>query len=229
VSYAQLYRLSGIALILAGVCTTLFWLMAAPLGTFFGVDVVQHPFWTPSQILHVVGALLTIFGVMGLYSAERALTGALGLVGFGLATAGAALFLTDGLIALVVFPALAAATPELFSRTGPLNDGPVLLLFVVIAATNLIGQVVLGFATLRSRLFPGPAALLIMIGGAVANLPVGPVLLVVLSAGGIVWGVGAVWLGVALSKIPAQVFAADERPITFVPQPSRRQDEPMAS
>src|SRR6266542_1706947 len=118
-SYAQLYRLSGSALVLGGVCTALFWIMAAPLGSFFGADVVRHSFWTPSPVLHVVGALLTIFGVMGLYSAQRALTGVLGLVGFGLATAGAALFLADGLIALAVFPALAAAAPELLSATGP--------------------------------------------------------------------------------------------------------------
>lgn len=101
------------------------------------------------------------------------------------------LFLADGLIALAIFPTVAAAAPQLFSADGALNRGPALAAFVVIAVTNMIGYIVLGAATLRA----GPSwrgAPLADRRGALQS-----------ATGAVLWGVGTVWLGVALHSLGA--------------------------
>jgi hypothetical protein len=190
-----LYRLSGLSLRIGGVCTALFWLLALAVGSFAGAAATQHPLWIPSQLMHVAGALFTLFGLIGVYAAQRRRAGQLGLLGFALALLGTALFLADGLIALIIFPAVAERAPELLAPDGALNRGSVLAGFIVIAATTMIGYVVFGVATIRAAVFPRPAAILWLIGAVLFNLPPGPVPIPVLAIGGVFWGASAIWLG----------------------------------
>ena len=190
-----LYRLAGLSLRIAGFCTALFWILAVPIGSFVGAGATRHPLWIPGQLMHVGGALFTIFGLIGLYAAERRRAGQLGLVGFALAVVGAALFLADGLIALIVFPAVAERAPELLAPEGALNQGSVLAAFILIAATTMIGYVVFGVGTLRAGVFPRTAVILWIAGAVLFNLPPGPVPMLVLATGGVLWGISAVWLG----------------------------------
>jgi hypothetical protein len=190
-----LYRLSGLSLRIAGLCTALFWLLALPIGSFVGADATRHPLWIPSQLMHVAGALFALFGLVGLYAAQRRRAGQLGLVGFALAVLGTILFLGDGLIALIIFPAVADRAPELLAADGALNRGWVLVAFIVIAATTMIGYVTFGVASLRAGLFPRGAVILWIVGAVLFNLPPGPVPMIVLAIGGVLWGVGAIWLG----------------------------------
>src|SRR3954470_13029974 len=149
-----LYRLTRLSLRIGGFCMALFWILAVPIGSFVGADSTRHPLWIPSQLMHVAGALFTLFGLIGLYAAERRRAGQLGLVGFALAVLGTALFLGDGLIALIIFPAVADRAPELLAPGGALNQGAVLAGFVLIAATTMIGYVVFGVASLKAGVFP---------------------------------------------------------------------------
>jgi hypothetical protein len=190
-----LYRLTGLSLRIGGFCTALFWFLAVPIGSFVAAEATRHPLWIPSHVMHVIGALFTLFGLMGLYAAERRLAGQLGLVGFALAVLGTALFLCDGLIALIVFPAVADRAPELLASDGALNQGWVLAAFIVIAATTMIGYVTFGVATLQAGLFPRGTVILWMVGAVLFNLPPGPVPMVVLATGGVLWGVSAIRLG----------------------------------
>jgi hypothetical protein len=73
------------------------------LGSFAGAAVTRNPLWLPGLSLHILAALLTIFGILGLYAVQREQTGVLGLVGFVLAIIGTTLFFADGLIALTIF------------------------------------------------------------------------------------------------------------------------------
>jgi len=125
----------------------------------------------------------------------------LGLVGFVLATIGTMLFFADGLIALVVFPAITDAAPSLLAVTGAMNSGPVLVTFIIMAATAMIGYIVFAAAILRAGILPRAAALLFLLGGVLFNLPPGPVPMIVLTIGGIVWAVGSVWLALKLLKV----------------------------
>ena len=155
----------------------------------------------PGQALHILAALLTLFGIFGLHAIQREQMGVLGLVGFVLTTIGTTLFFADGLIALTIFPALAVAAPNLLSVTGAMNSGAVLVAFIIIAATAMIGYVVFAVAILRAGILPRAAALLFLLGGVLFNLPPGPVAMIVLTIGWIIWAVGSVWLALKLLKV----------------------------
>jgi len=70
----------------------------------------------------------------------------------------------------------------------------------MITATNMIGIINLAVATLRAKIMPKMAAVLLLFGGIEFNLPPMPALHIVLVAGGILWGGGAAWLGKALME-----------------------------
>ena len=112
-SDSNLYRWSAAALVAAGITIALFWLLTLPFESFAGAEVSLHPLFTPGQLFHVLGALLTLFGYVGLYLWQRKEVGTLGFVGFVLAFIGAAFFLSDGMIGLVTVPAVAASAPAL--------------------------------------------------------------------------------------------------------------------
>jgi hypothetical protein len=69
------------------------------------------------------------------------------------------------------------------------------------AATAMIGYIVFATAILRAGILPRAAALLFLLGGVLFNLPPGPVPMIVLTIGGIVWAVGSAWLALKLLKI----------------------------
>lgn len=195
-----LNQLSAYSLMGGAVCMAGFWVLAAVLGSFAGAAVTHAPLWLPSQALHVLAALLTLFGLIGLYAVQRTQIGTLGLVGFVLATIGTVLFFADGLIALAVFPALADAAPDLLDVTGAMNTGGVLIAFIVIAATAMVGYIVFGAALWRAGNPPRAAVLLFLVGGILFNLPPGPVPMLVLAVGGVVWAAGALWLALDLLR-----------------------------
>ena len=194
----QLQKFSGAALIGGGVASALFWLLAAKLGTFAGEAVVRDPLWVPGQLLHVLGALLVLVGLPGLFAVHRQRAGALGLVGGVLALIGTALYAADGIIALSVFPTLASAGPEILSPTGAMNRGPMLATFIAISAINLIGWVLFAAGLLRVRTLPRVTVSLLLVGGILFNLPPGPVSIIVLAAGGVLWGLALAHLGAIL-------------------------------
>lgn len=194
----NLTRWSAGSLIGAGIASAALWLSTPPIKTFVGAEVSLDPLFTPSQFVHVLGALLTMFGYIGLYLSQRREIGWLGFIGFILAFVGAVFFLSDGIIALVVFPAVARASPALLEATGALFTGRALAAYIVFAATNTIGIVVFGVATWRAAIYPRVAALLFIVGGIMFNLPPGAIPHLVLVLGGVIWGMGAVWLGYSL-------------------------------
>ena len=124
-SDTALQRAGGFALIVCGTAAAAFWAMAAYAGTFAGAAVVQTPSWIVEHSLHVLSALLGVFGFIALFAAQREEAGLLGVVGFVLATIGNVLFLADGIIALVIFPALARNDPTLLELSGAMSQGAV--------------------------------------------------------------------------------------------------------
>jgi hypothetical protein len=193
-----LFRLSGFTAIVGGILTAIFWLMTFPLGTFVGAEVAQHSLWIPSQLLHVLGALLALFGFTGMYLAERHAAGRMGALAFFLIISGTVLFLVDGVIALAVFPALATIAPDLLAPTGAMNQGLVLTTFIVCAVVNMLGNIAFAIVTMRAAVFPRIAAAMLLVGGVLFNLPPGPVPLPVLAVGGLIWAIALTWCGTVL-------------------------------
>jgi hypothetical protein len=77
-------------------------------------------------------------------------------------------------------------------------DSTVLTAFTLGAVVNVIGLTVFALAMLRDDLFPRAALILFLAGGVLFNLPPGPLPILLLALGGVIWGAGAIWLGLAL-------------------------------
>jgi hypothetical protein len=191
----QLTRNTGRVLIGAGICTGLFWALAGMLGSFAGAEVVRSGLWAPAQGLHVLGAVLALFGLTGLYAVYGAKTGKFGLLGFTLSVIGTMCFFADGIIALVLFPALGAADARLLAADGALNAPPVFLAFVTFAVFFMLGYLLFGAVIIRADSQMMKPVSLLMAGSVLANLPPGPVPHSVIAAGGILWSAGMIWLG----------------------------------
>src|SRR5581483_11353390 len=117
---AALMRWSGLALILGGLCIALFVLLLLPVGGFFGAEHGRSPLWVPAHSFHLIGALFTLGGLVGLYTVQADRMGSLGFAGFLLAFVGTALFVATGALTALVWPVLVAAAPSLIDLSGAL-------------------------------------------------------------------------------------------------------------
>lgn len=147
--------------------------------------------WSIGQALITVGALLILGGLVGLYSRQAEEAGILGLVAFLMAFVGSAMIVGfEWFLGFVVFPWLAEAAPELADAEPPLR---VALGAVIIPGfVYLAGWVLFGVASLRAKVFPGPAAVLLILGTVLGPITVA-VRIPVLAE--VVLGVGMGWMG----------------------------------
>jgi hypothetical protein len=143
--------------------------------------------------LTLLSTVLLLVGLVGLYVGQLESAGLLGLVGF-LAT-----FLGNVLVAgaiweaTFVVPWLAWETPEL------LNEAPtgwLALGFISSYTLAGLGVILLGVATIRARVFPTVAAVLLIIG----VVPVAVWNFVPLPLPDVLLGVAVAWLGLALFR-----------------------------
>lgn len=193
---SKLTRWAGLALLLAGV------LIAVP--------VVLHPDETadPSALLtnswliihsiFIVGNVLSILGLMGLYARHAQALGRIGLMGFILITMGSALFVGVLMIDSYVVPALAAdiKTRPLLDEAGLLFGGPLGLVFMISGLIFSLGAILTGLTIMRTSVMPRWAGLFLLGGPLLAFTPPLPHLAGVV--GGALMGISFVGLGYAL-------------------------------
>ena len=195
-SSARLIRWSGVALALGGIAIALFVLALVPIGGFDAGGKAENTLtgiYRLSHGLHILGAVLALFGLVGLYGRLKDRTGWLGLIGFVLAFVGTSLFVGLGMIAEFIVPVLAVSAPPLLDPAGPLGASSPL--FPLTFLPFLVGYILLGIATLRAGVLPRWSGLLLIIAAVLFALPVPwPVPV----AGAIAYGAGLIWLGSAL-------------------------------
>ncbi len=134
--------------------------------------------------LFLLGTLLVLFGLFGLYARLSEAAGPLGLVGFLVAFLGTAFLVgTYWDQAFVVVPILADAAPELLDAGPPLGY---ILSFGIFA----LGWLLFGVAALRARVYPRWAALLLIVGAVLSFLP--------LPLSTAPFGVAVAWMGSTL-------------------------------
>jgi hypothetical protein len=199
--------LTGIAAILCGVLTAVFWLLhpsaadpkAAHDAAFF--STMQTGTYTGVNGMFVAILVLCLFGLVGMYAKQVERAGVLGLVGFALSFVGTALFIGAGVFQAFVAPTLAAseATRTLLEPDGPLFKGPLTALFAGAGMAFALGFVLFAIAMLRAKLLPRwPAILLIPSSPILGLSPAMP--LVARAIGSLVFGVAFAWLGWALYR-----------------------------
>jgi hypothetical protein len=175
---SNLLRWAGLAALAGGVLIVL----AALLGAAIGPDETSGTFIF-QQVLSLLGAVLILLGLVGLYASQAEAAGPLGLLGFLVAFLGTTLVAGVFWANTFIAPILAAEAPEVFEETSPVG-------FPLTFFTTSIGWLLFGLATLRAGVYPRVAAIALMVGAVVSFLP--------LPGSEAVLAVGIAWLGFLL-------------------------------
>jgi len=172
-----LYRLSGIAAIIAGV--SIF------VGTVLN-DLVKKN----GAFFNFMGALIGLFSVTGIYLWQRAESGVFGLVGY------AAMFIGLTLIACIDF-AGALITPSISEdEQTKLGTSAAMRNIMIASLIFLVGELLFGISVLRAGAFPKIPTVMFMAGFvATAMRPVYPLITFV---GLTISSSGLIWLGVSM-------------------------------
>ena len=164
-SSSSLIRLAGLAALGSGVLGVMGDLLALVVDLDSPLSATTAPY-TIVFLVYLISAALLVLGLLGLYISQSQAVGTLGLASFLLAFLGTVLLAGAFWFELFVTPALAARAPELFAADLGVLGFTSMFLFAS------VGWVLFGVATLRAGVYPRWAAILLMVGGAIAFLPV---------------------------------------------------------
>jgi len=184
-------RLGGLAAVLVGVLALITELLDLYLYTTTSGDpfseVAASATFAVQGILLSVLAMLLLVALVGLYAGQAEAAGILGAVGFLVALIGTALFLGNTWDRVFLFPALAQAAPAFMEADLSFSEkvGSVLSTGLLV-----IGWLVFAVSTLRARIYPRTAAVLLLIGVVVGAIP--------LPLTTTIFGVAVAWMGVLL-------------------------------
>jgi hypothetical protein len=174
-SSRTLYRLSGGTLIVSSLLILIGSLVGAILfpGHSSTRDQVLSASWTLVTLITLIGSLLFVIGLPGMYLRQAARAGALGLVGFILLffaiLLGGAAFTS---VQIVILPFLAQKAPQLLGGSSlPLSA---FLLLLISGLMQMIAAILLGIATMRAHVFPRWAGILLLISGIAFLLTIPP-------------------------------------------------------
>ncbi len=155
---------------------------AATTGTYSGVTV-----------LTLLGTVLLLVGLVGLYVGQSQAAGLLGLVGFLVS------FLVNALVAGAVWEATFVVLWLAWEASELLDEGPtgwLALGFVLSYTLAGAGVILFGVATIRARVYPRAAAVLLIVG----VVPVAMWNFLPLPLPDVLLGAAVAWLGLALFR-----------------------------
>lgn len=187
-SYTNLYRLSGIALLVGGVIAAI-----GALAQMLLSEDYLSPLWIPVASSIFIGTLLLQIGLPAVYVRQMKRVGVLGLIGFILLFCGTAQFgIGFRFFDLVILP--------WFGKSADINPPLNFILYSLSAVVLLlVGSILFGIATVRAGVLPkGPVVLLLIglilnrIGGHVPHLQ---------DIGGILFYLSFAWFGFALLSL----------------------------
>lgn len=183
----NLVRWSGLAAVVGGVLYILAELLDIYNFLLSGEEEFSAVAATASYAvetwLFLLGHVLVLFGLFGLYVRQSEATEPLLRVGFLVAFLGTALVVGASWADTFVVPILADAAPELLDAGPPLG-------YVLSFGIFAIGWVLFGVAALRARVYPRWAALLLIVGAVLSLLP--------LPLSVAPFGVAVAWMGSTL-------------------------------
>lgn len=186
-SLNNVIRTSALAAVLGGAL-----LLAAdlPLLVFGPIDGQPSSSIVPTlhSLLCMLGTPLLVLALPGLYLHQAEETGQFGLVAFFIALLGTTLMVSSDWFEFFVGPAISDMIPGI-------EDNPptrIIIGFAINFVIELTGWLLFGIATLRARVFPRPAAMMLIVG--IPFVVVGPVWATM------VWNGGVVLMGLAVLK-----------------------------
>ncbi len=192
---SNLIRLGGLAAVMAATL-----LLTAGIIDVYNIDAYRtaelnreylttgtHAFQSALRLI-AFGLLLPL-GLVGLYLRQSEAAGPLGLFGFVVAFAGTVLVSGFVWVDTFVAPELATSAPG-FIESGP-PPGRALSLVVF-----GVGWVLFGLASLVGRVYPSPAAALLIVGAVIVTVL--SLTLLPVPLGGLPFEAAVAWLGVAL-------------------------------
>jgi uncharacterized membrane protein len=183
VASSDLIRWSGLSALVSGVVSVI-----GDLLRLF-VDVESAESATTASyafvfLMYLVGTALLLLGLVGLYVSQSEDAGILGLVGFLAAFLGTVLLAGTLWFELFITPALAVEDAGL--AEGELGLAGFVLAFLLV----VLGWLLFGAATLRARVYPRWAAVLLIVGVVISFFPI--------PLSGVVFSAAVVWMGFVL-------------------------------
>lgn len=209
-SSTTLYRLSGISLLIGGLLAAL-----ATVPVFFTGEDPTSPIAATAALLRIIGDMLIVVGLPGVYSRQAQRAGLLGLIGF-LSTLVYILItgVVNDTIEAVILPFLASAAPSLLKGSPPQG---LLILFLVGGLLGLVGSVSLGVAMLRTTVLTRWVGLPLIVG-VVLNLAGSFLLPAVGTTGTVLFLLGLAWLGFGVWSSRQPTSQPELPPMPFGPE-----------
>lgn len=193
-SFPTLVRWSGLAALVGGVLLivrNVLDFIFLPQGQPFSARVMTGA-WNIVAPLTVAGFMLLVSGLIGLYVHQSSRAGVLGLVAFLVAFVGTMLYSASLFAGYLYAPDLALLAPSVLDNpSGRLRFLGFLIPFLLIYP----GWLLFGLASIRAKVFPRFAAVLLMLSLPLIILQ-GVVYLPVV--GDIAFALGPTWMGFAL-------------------------------
>jgi hypothetical protein len=162
VSASPIIRWASTLSLIAAVLIVVSQILRLVVGLVLGSDSAATLFHTLVYGLALLAMFVLLLALNALFTGHVTVLGALGLVGYLSAFLGTLLVAGDWWFEAFAVPAIAAESPEVL-RVAP--GGSLIAGAVVTTSFYSVGWVLFGVATLRARVFPRPAAVLILVAG----------------------------------------------------------------
>ena len=197
------FRITGVANIVSAVCLLLFWFLYAILLPINEVPTNYHllildPDWLLVNGLGVIGFVLAVVGILGIFFRQFNDLTEMGMFGFLITVVGQVLYNAGMYYETFIWPILAESDPNLVTlSTGPIYSNPVFFIMQILAGSiYAIGFLIFGISTYKTKSFSKWAILLLALG-VVMFIP-GFFPYVVRTIGIVVYAIGLIWVGYTL-------------------------------
>jgi hypothetical protein len=202
VTTQKLIRAAGLSAVVAGAIFAAI-LPINPPDVFASVNTNSFLIITSFKTVMSIFGLL---GITGLYARQVEKTGWLGLAGYLMLTIYFALQMCFSFIEPTILPLLTTAAPAFVESVlalrsgaaGPMNLGALATVYSLTSVLYLLGLVLFGIATFRTRILPRRAAALLAFSGPLAGILFGLLPQQLDQLTGVPTGIALVWLGFSL-------------------------------
>ncbi|MHA2404773.1 MAG: hypothetical protein ACXADH_17385 [Candidatus Kariarchaeaceae archaeon] len=199
------FRVTGLANIFSAVFLLLFWFLFAILLPINEVPANYHllildPDWLLVNGLGVLGFILALVGVLGIFFKQFNDLTELGMIGFLITFVGQVFYNASIYYETFIWPVLAQSDTNLVDMSsGPIYTNPVFFIMLLLAGSLYsFGFLIFGYSTYKTETFPKWAILLLVIGVVLFIPGFSPY--IVRTLGVVVYAIGLIWVGYMLTK-----------------------------